>query len=311
MPDSSDANLLFIHALTGLHPGGGAAMGVVDLPVQRERHTQWPVVAGSSLKGVLRDACRPGAGDDEWLAAFGPEAFGPETKRVSEFAGALAFTDARLLAFPVRSLRGVFAWVTCPPVLDRLRRDAKLLAGNENPPPEPPRPAHGEAACPQQSDNLIDGDRLLLEEFEFRRSGDDGGVAAWLADHAIPESDRATAKRLARNLIVLDDDDFTHFARHATEVIARVGLDYERKTAKEGALFYEEFLPPETLFYAVVLATASRRPETTHDAADMLRFLRERTPAVVQIGADQTIGKGLCAARIVGREMDGGEETGR
>ena len=306
MPDSSDANLLFIHALTGLHPGGGAAIGVVDLPVQRERHTQWPVVAGASLKGVLRDACRSSAGEDEWLAAFGPE-----TERASDFAGALAFTDARLLAFPVRSLRGVFAWATCPTALDRLRRDAKLLAGNENPPPEPPRPAHDEAACPQQSDNLIDGDRLLLEEFEFRRSSDDGGVAAWLATHVLLESDGATSERLARNLIVLNDDYFTHFARHATEVIARVGLDYERKTARDGALFYEEFLPPETLFYAVVLATASRRPETTHDAADMLRFLRERTPAVVQIGADQTIGKGLCAARIVGRGMGGGEETGR
>lgn len=306
MPDSSDANLLFIHALTGLHPGGGAAIGVVDLPVQRERHTQWPVVAGASLKGVLRDACRTGASEGEWLAAFGPE-----TERASDFAGALAFTDARLLAFPVRSLRGVFAWATCPAVLDRLRRDARLLAGSESPPPEPPRLARGEAACPTQSDNLIDGDRLLLEEFEFRRSGDDGGVAAWLATHALPESDGATAERLARNLIVLHDDDFTHFVRHATEVIARVGLDYERKTAKEGALFYEEFLPPETLFYAVVLATASRRPETTRDAAAMLRFLRERTPAVVQIGADQTIGKGLCATRIVGRGMDGGEETGR
>ena len=33
-------------------------MGVVDLPIQRERHTGWPVVSGSALKGVLRDACR-------------------------------------------------------------------------------------------------------------------------------------------------------------------------------------------------------------------------------------------------------------
>lgn len=320
----SDANLLFIHALTGLHPGGGTAMGVVDLPVQRERHTQWPMIAGASLKGVLRDACRPRTGDDgnhdEWLAAFGPE-----TTRASDFAGALAITDARLLAFPVRSLCGVFAWVTCPAVLDRLRRDTELLAGNENLPPEPPRPKRGHAACPQQSDNLIavpfagagpgepidGGGRLLLEEFEFRRAGDDGGIAAWVANRAIPESDTATAERLTRNLIVLHDDDFTHFARHATEVIARVGLDYERKTAKKGALFYEEFLPPETLLYAVVLATASRRPGTERDAAGMLGLLRERAPSVVQIGADQTIGKGLCAMRLAGRRTDGGREAGQ
>src|SRR5438552_7194950 len=50
--------LLGIHALTALHPGSGTALGTVDLPVQRERATQWPTVAGSALKGILRDACR-------------------------------------------------------------------------------------------------------------------------------------------------------------------------------------------------------------------------------------------------------------
>src|SRR5262245_26920412 len=41
--------LLGLHALTALHPGSGAALGTVDLPVQRERHTHWPTVAGSAL----------------------------------------------------------------------------------------------------------------------------------------------------------------------------------------------------------------------------------------------------------------------
>jgi CRISPR-associated protein Cmr4 len=50
----SEKALLMIHALTGLHPGSGTALGVVDLPVQRERHTAWPLIPGSSLKGVKR-----------------------------------------------------------------------------------------------------------------------------------------------------------------------------------------------------------------------------------------------------------------
>ncbi len=50
--------LLGLHALTALHPGAGGALGTVDLPVQRERHTHWPNIAGSALKGILRDACR-------------------------------------------------------------------------------------------------------------------------------------------------------------------------------------------------------------------------------------------------------------
>lgn len=58
----SDKTLLFVHALTGLHPGSGTALGVVDLPVQRERHTDWPLIPGSSLKGVMRAECARRAG---------------------------------------------------------------------------------------------------------------------------------------------------------------------------------------------------------------------------------------------------------
>lgn len=293
-----DANLLFIHALTAVHPGGGTALGVVDLPVQRERHTQWPMIPGSSLKGVLRDNCRVALGYDHRDMLYA--AFGPETDRAADFAGALAFTDARLLAFPVRSLRGVFAWVTCPAVLARLSRDAKLLAESRDAPPEVPPVGRGMAACPDQSDLLVNGVRLMLEEFEFRRSRDDCGIAEWLARRAV--EDDATAARLHRNLVVLHDDDFTHFARHATEVIARVGLDYQTKTARGKALFYEEFLPPETLFYAVVMATHSRSEQVERDACAMLDLLRSHAPSIVQIGADQTIGKGLCAIKIAGPE---------
>ena len=304
----SDANLVFLHALTGVHPGGGTALGVVDLPVQRERHTQWPMIAGSSLKGVLRDTCRQSLGDGPDGKDLLHAAFGPETGNASDFAGALAFTDARLLAFPVRSLRGVFAWTTCPAVLARFARDAKLLAGSGSVPPDPPMVARGEAACPERSDLLIDRDRLLLEEFEFRQLGGDGGIASWLAGRGI--TDQATADRLRRNLVVLDDNDFTHFARHATEVIARIGLDYETRTARGKALFYEEFLPPETLFYSVALATDSRNKQIERNAAGMLKVLRDNTPPVLQIGADQTIGKGLCAIRIVGNEASDEREAG-
>jgi len=291
-----DANLLFIHALTGLHPGSGSALGVVDLPVQRERHTQWPVIPGSSLKGVMRDACRHASvNGDELLAAFGPE-----TGADREFAGALSFTDARLLAFPVRSLRGVFAWTTCPAALSRFARDLSLLTGVGET-PSTPTVGRGAVHCPAGSDLIVKDDRLLLEEFEFRRKESDDGVAAWLAKRAV---DDGTAARLARNLAILSDDDFTHFARHATEVIARVGLDYETKTVKKGALFYEEFLPPETLLYAVVTATRSRSADVSRDAGGMLELLRGFAPRTLQIGADQTIGKGICAVRFVGREVE-------
>jgi CRISPR-associated protein Cmr4 len=284
--------LLFLHAQTGLHPGSGTALGTVDLPVQRERHTQWPVIPGSTLKGILRDACRRSTGNNGDLFA----AFGPETAEADKHAGALSLTDARILAFPVRSLKGVFAWVTCPAVLERLKRDLNLARTNGNAFSLPTGPAKDKALCQQNGPLIVDGNKLVLEEFEFERTSDADAVAAWVSQRAV--GDEATQERLQSHLVVLHDDDFTHFVRHATEVVARVGLDYERKTVKQGALFYEEFLPAETLFYSVVLASASRRDGHGKSAADILKYLGDNLPPILQIGGDETIGKGLCAVRL-------------
>ena len=48
---STSGTLLSLHALTSVHWGAGTSLGAVDLPIQRERHTDWPNGAGSALKG--------------------------------------------------------------------------------------------------------------------------------------------------------------------------------------------------------------------------------------------------------------------
>lgn len=291
------AALLFIHAQTPLHPGSGTALGTVDLPVQRERHTQWPIIPGSTLKGILRDAGRPNGGSngarEDWLAAFGPE-----TAEADKHAGALSLTDARILAFPVRSIKGIFAWTTCHTVLQRLARDLTLVHGNSDELQLPNAPTKDKALCSQSSPLLVDDNKLILEEFEFDRAGDADKVSNWIADHAFDKDDKFTPERLKTHLAVLDDDDFTHFVRYATEIVARVGLDYERKTVKRGALFYEEFLPAETLFYSLVLTSPSRRENHARSARQILDYLRGKIPPVLQIGGNETIGKGLCAVRL-------------
>ena len=103
-------------------------------------------------------------------------------------------------------------------------------------------------------------------------------------------------------MAILNDNDFGHLVQSATEVTARIGLDYERRTVKKGALFYQEFLPPETLMYAVVLAENSRRKDWNNagknGARDILAVFREGLPKTLQIGADETIGKGLCQTQM-------------
>ncbi len=294
----SECALLFIQALTSLHPGSGTALGVVDLPVQRERHSGWPTIPGSSLKGVLRELSRRQTGKpakeadaDEELCAV----FGPPTANAPDHAGALGLTDARLLAYPVRSLCGVFAWITCPLALLRLGRDRKLLG--QDPPSLVPGLKPGQALCPAGSPLLPTGmDKLLLEELEFERVDDtaDGQLGQWLGP-------KLANDRLQTHLAVLHDDDFGHFVRHATEIVARVGLDYDRKTVKNGALFYEEFLPAETIFYSVAVAEDSRRESLPGlRAGGVLTYLGQRLAKekVIQVGAGETIGKGLCEATL-------------
>ena len=47
---------VFLYCLTSLHAGSGSSLGVVDLPIQRERHTSFPKIESSSLKGAFREA---------------------------------------------------------------------------------------------------------------------------------------------------------------------------------------------------------------------------------------------------------------
>lgn len=290
---SQDAGILFLHALTPIHPGSGTAIGVVDLPVQRERHTDWPLIPGSALKGVLRDACRGNGQDEQDLFVV----FGPDTVDAHAHAGALSLTDARPLAFPVRSLSGVFAWVTCPAVLDRLNRD--LAISGRTTLGDIPEIAPGQAALDVQSPLLVEGNKVVLEEFDFTRVGEAQEVLEWFGANI--SDDQATGSRMRKNTVVLSDDDFTHFVRHATEVMARIGLDYQTKTVKGGALFYEEFLPAETVFYSLALATKSRRADRDMRPDQVFDYLEKTVPLphIIQIGADETIGKGLCAARLV------------
>ena len=309
--------LLGLHAQTSLHPGSGTALGTVDLPVQRERHTMWPNIPGSALKGVLRDACRDyvKAEHDGDRAAANREnrlltaAFGPPIESASDHAGALSVTDARLLAFPVRSLKGVFAWVTCPAALERLSRDLTLgQTAMES--PEIPRVKKDQVAVPSDDCPCLHATtHVVLEEFVFEKAAPaSGAVASWIAHHLLSNnpSFTATRDRFRKCCLVLHDDDFTHFVRHATEIVARVALEIETKTVKDGALFYEEFLPPESLFYALVIAHGARSRSAAHiGPREVFEFISRALPAFLQIGANETTGKGYCTTRL--SELGGGK----
>jgi CRISPR-associated protein Cmr4 len=289
----TETALLFLHALTGLHAGSGTALGVVDLPVQRERHTGWPTIPGTSLKGVIRAEARGLQKEGEAFFAV----FGPDTQNAADHAGAVAFTDSRILAFPVRSLKGVFAWVTCPAVLSRLSRDLEV-AGRKGLDKVPVPNGEQALVCKDSPLQITEGNRLglVLEEFDFNTNPGADGIGSWLAAHAV--TDEATAARLRSHTVLVPDDAFGHFVQHATEVTARIALEYDTKTVRKGGLFYEEFLPPETLFYSLLIAQPARRKNMELTAGKVLDWLGWLDRRSIQIGGGETIGKGFCAVRL-------------
>ena len=297
--------LVFYTCVSPLHMGAGQAVGAIDNPIQREVHTGHPLIAGSGLKGAVRHHFTRTWKDDELKLI--PRLFGPE-RDASEHAGAIAFTDATLVAFPVRSLKNTFVYATCPTALARLKR----LAG------EPanwgvPEVAEGNAKA--ASGSALSKDRLVLEAFDFAAKTDDDvkGIADWLALNALPQSTdhEYFRNKLRADLVVLSDTEFGHFVRHATVVEAHVKIDNDTGAAAKGALFYTENLPPEALLAGLMLASVERRKGKGTDGlleakdvlAAVLRNAGERmglADRLLQVGGDAATGRGLIVVHPAG-----------
>ena len=285
--------LLLLTSETPLHAGAGQSVDGIDLPIQREVHTDWPCVFGSAVKGALRAHAEHRMLDKAIAITdlFGPDHGGAQERDTSH-AGALLVGDATLLALPVRSLQSSFKWVTCPQALTRFARTAERL-GLELKLPTITQPARDKA--------LGQGDaKLFLEEFRFEQSPDAciGALAQALAPLSGGALDAAT---LEQRLVVVNDDIFSFLARNATSVQPHIAIDSTTKTVKDGALWFEETLPPETLLYVPLTATASRRKGGDLTAAQVLAQFEQLLPAGknwLQLGGNETTGMGWCRVGI-------------
>lgn len=269
-----------LHALSPLHAGTGHAADVIDLPTARMKATGIPFVPGSSIKGVLREA--RGATDPKTEAVFGP------AKNPEDHAGALVVGDARLLALPVRSFRGTFAWTTSPLLLALARRDLV------DAPAAPHIEGRGAQVAPQSA-CLHDG-RLYLEDLDLvvTEAVGTSEVARWaeiLAPLVSPGDDIFT-KRFA----VVDDETMTFLWETATQVDARVRIHARTRTVASGALWLEESLPPETLLVGLLGGDRSRKESVKLAPEEVLDYAL-RGDEILQLGGKATVGRGRC--RIV------------
>lgn len=297
--------LFFLHAVTPLHVGVEDTLGGVDLPTMKERHTGYPLVPGSSIKGVLRTEVEsaPGISRMERLAAFGPE-----TAEAGDYRGGLVFTDARLLALPVRSLCGTFAWVTCHHLLSRLARDLKI--GGLPGVPVVAAPAKEIGLVPGIEGGEDDGglrpdSALLVGEDEraavfleesilaVRPDEDLATVAAFVAEGCWP-GDSEAADLFRRRLLLVHDDLFGFLVRLALEVRARVRIDASRGTAADSGPWTEEHMPAETLLHGLVMGRFTTYRERRGDGG----------PNQDQAGSAGEVGEAASDDSVVPRKGD-------
>lgn len=284
--------ILYLYCETPLHVGTGTGLGAVDMPIQREKHTNYPVIQASGVKGALRDTAEISLGlhdQDETKrkqaeklvkSIFG----GASGDQGDDHAGAMSPSDARILCFPVRALNGVFLWITSPTVLNRYVRETEADAPVEVP--------TGTDALVSDSARLLNG-KIMLEEFTYTAK-EDSAAQAWaklLADR-IFENDDYWRERFCSHFVILSDDEFRDFVRYSTEVVTRIHLDDTTKIVKVGQLFTQELLPADSVLYSFLQVTDSRAKDSTMEASDILTKLKDKIGKHIQIGANETVGRG-------------------
>jgi CRISPR-associated protein Cmr4 len=282
----TNGSILRMYAVTPCHAGCGASQGVVDLPIQRERHTQWPMIQASGMKGAIRahfERYKDNVKIDEaqkQLNSLTELIFGSEK---ADHAGSLSVSDAKILAFPMRSNISPFVWITCPAVLRRLNKDLRFLDR-------------------KSIANLSDLDKLgktdawcafgkftepvLLEDMQVNVK-DGTAIASALAS-------LMGVFDLSERLLIVHDEIFTYGVTSCTQVMAQIKIDQSRGTTQDGSLRYQEELPADTLLYTVMLWGPSREENSRLSAETIASYVRNDVMSShLQVGGDETLGRGI------------------
>ncbi len=262
--------IYLMRTLTPTHVGAGSGLGHIDLPIYREAHTDFPAIPASAIKGVFRtrwiyellrnmEDIGLKASHLETLIEGGKDKLNenikklkdrrelmndiPEGKRKEimklielfgskDSEGKLTFSDARILFFPVRSLKGIYALITCPYVIRRFCEDTQKDISNI---PEP-----NNEECITLSDKVIvnfgGNEFVVLEEFSFKVSNKE---TDWEPPEDV-DKDR---------VVIVSDDVFKHMVKSYTEVQTHIKVDIEKGTVRQGGLWFEEYLPAESILY--------------------------------------------------------------
>ncbi|OPJ62772.1 type III-B CRISPR module RAMP protein Cmr4 [Clostridium oryzae] len=281
-----EKKIVYIKALTPLHAGAGDGLEIVDMPIQREKHSNIPKIEASSLKGSIKHHLydKLNCKNDEKIRKDMYSIFGPENG--DDHASLIGFTDARLLLFPIKSGTDIFKLITCKYVIQRWIEDLKMTDGE----------------IEEESDflrfiDVADGQfkdfkgeqQQILEEYVFDIDNTDNEVKDGIK---IILENKLKGIDINR-VVLLSDKDYIDLVSMYTEIITRNKIDVKTGVAEKTGLFTEEYLPSESVLYFIALGSDSFDEANKKTASEVMDYFNSNVGEVFQAGGDATIGKGF------------------
>lgn len=282
---------LIIKTKTNLHVGSGDMnYNIVDKTVQRDSITNVPIINASSLKGALRNHYDEVMPDTQRLdRATRDFIFGKEDND-NPSQGYVKFLDSYLLFLPLRAYSRPFYYVTSKANLlafcafyDNLNYDMDALK---------------EEVENLDDNTIFDTDATEIEDVTCKKS-----------THKTPELQALFGEI---DIAVFSNENFIDACEHLP-IIARNKV--ETKDAKgepnnDSNLWYEEIVPRESIFYTAQLDYSVYGNRVFKPANYKLKtFYDVLTKDFIQIGANASVGFGLCRFSEIALSANHSEDT--
>lgn len=289
----SFGDIVLLKSITPLHPGVGRGIEEVDLAVQRDG-LGFPIIYASSIKGALKTAIW--RIDHKKAKLF----FGPEAEEEEKYFSPVVVLDAFLLAMPVRSLVGVYAFLTTPLLLQRFSEIIEFA----------------EAVGVKNLEELKDLIKQVLRDFkEVKDSAMISPLSKLKVDVLngklvlneefwFQPAERDSVTKLERELkieegrlVVANDDMGLSIINRSLLRVTRVRLNREKRTVEKGGLWTEEHIPHSTIFYTALFYS---RPYVVIEGIDSAESVRNEIKKIIEgfgnyliIGGHEAVGRGI------------------
>ncbi|MCD6086766.1 MAG: type III-B CRISPR module RAMP protein Cmr4 [Candidatus Hydrothermae bacterium] len=260
-----------------------------EIQYYQENSSIFPTFKAREYIQMLINTARDEREQSEIKSKFSPlykaldQVFGPYTPKGEIEKGSLIISDASLLFYPVRSLKGLYALVTCPEILRRLTMphigleisDSILNIEDKG---------NVMALETTKSKYAING-RVYFEDLNFSVKTINSNELSWIGQELGLNDD------IKSRLFIVHNDVFQYFVVFATQVISRNRISYKTGIVETGALWSEEHLPPETYLFSYLEDDG----EPVDGSQPAFKWLESKFASsnVIHLGGDETVGKGF------------------